>query len=167
MALQNVKQPGMTPGAQASGKTVVDGKGIISKKDLLRLLADKGVIPDYLVGDQRTVVEDSDIHLKEGHPEDATSFIWKDGVLREVRLPPIVINSPVISNVPVAEIMEKEDLERNIMGTPIPDDEVTRGARFTKNSLRDELAEWREIPELKAHALTEEEEEQYAKDRKL
>jgi hypothetical protein len=150
-------------------------EAIISKKDLLRLLADKGVIPDYLVGDTRTVIMDSDIHKEEGHPEDVTCFEWHAGILREKRVGPIVINSPKdvdLSKVDVTVNKEKDEkipaekvpvVKRKITGKPIPDDEVERGAGITKTTIKDENSLWRDTEELKDHALTPEEVDTYLK----
>jgi hypothetical protein len=47
--------------------------------------------------------------------------------------------------------------KRNIKGEPIPQKEVTRGTRITRNTLRDELERWRSHPILSLYAPTEEE----------
>lgn len=68
---------------------------VITKAELLRLLADKGVLPDYLVNDERVVIYDTDVHIKsdEGNDEDMTRYVWDNGVLKETRLPPIILRS--------------------------------------------------------------------------
>jgi hypothetical protein len=164
--------PGMPP--PAGGTKKLSGNGLITKQEFLRLLADKGVIPDYLVKDEGVVVEDADIHLKEsGHSEDVTSYVWRNGILKEERMAPIIINSPrveFISNEPevVMKTRSIEPLpERDIHGAPISDKEVARGASITKKTVEDELALWRDVPELEPHALTKQEEESYIKSRKL
>lgn len=158
---------------------------IITKDDFLRLLSDRGVIPDYLVSDDRIAIEDSDVHNKhfksDGYNQDITQFYWEKGYLKEKRLPAIVLNtqpSQNTSDVPVAEHKEngfasveealaflrhKEDeafaKKRNIRGEPIPENEVTRGSRITKNTIRDELERWRNHPVLAPYALTIDEED--------
>jgi hypothetical protein len=176
--MQSINQPklpfGGAPGGTPGAGKKLSGNGLISKQEFLRLLADKGVIPDYLVKDQGVVVEDADIHLKEeGYSDDATSYVWKNGILKEQRLAPIVIISnkvDVITDMP-EPVMKTRTIdvlpERDIHGEPIKDDEVVRGARITKTTVEDELALWRDIPELQPHALTKEEEPVYIKDRKL
>jgi hypothetical protein len=146
---------------------VVKGEPILSVKDFLRLLADKGVLPDYLVKDTRVAIQDSVIHTKERNQEDDACFEWRNGILKEVRLPAIVINT----NLAVAEIdsedsnVDKEGeaeepalkIKRGIKGTPIADEEVQRGAAVNKNTVKAEMEIWQEVPELADHALTEDE----------
>jgi len=45
-------------------------------------------------------------------------------------------------------VMKEDELEPNISGHPIPDDEVDRGARVTRKAINAEMAVWRTIPEL-------------------
>lgn len=153
-----------------------ESDSIISKNDLLRLLADKGVIPDYLVKDSRTVIMDSDVHKEDGDPRDVTCYEWKSGVLKERRIAPIVIYTTP-ANVDLSKIdvsINKETLvdeeisseevpvvKRNITGKPIPDSEVERGANITKTTVRDENALWRETEGLQPHALTPDEVDNY------
>lgn len=165
---------------------------VMKKDEFLRLLADKGVIPDYLVNDDRIVVEDSDIHNKEfksdGHSLDYTTFYWEKGILKEKRIPPIIIYSGGNNvQVPIADVpgmssdngnghvnidsvadalallkqAESDAFEprRNIRGNPIPEDETVRGYRITRNTVRDELQRWREHPVLSEYALSADEEE--------
>lgn len=153
---------------------------VLDKDQVMRLLVDKGVLPEYLMSDSRYFVTDSDIHIaKEGSDDDYTCYEFKAGVLREKRLPPIVINStlaPSKSDLPVAEHMKewksveealrflesKEDAimaaERNIHGSPITEGEVTRGSRVTSKTVKAELERWRNHPVLSKYAPTEEEE---------
>ena len=160
---------------------------VIDKDQLLRLLADKGVLPEWMMNDERMMVMDSDIHLsigKEGNPEDFSKFVWANGVLKEERLAPIILSStpkvvevePIVAELPASTggngkvveaykmLMHKQEevfeLERNIHGKPIPEQEVTRGSRVTKKTLRDELERWRKHPVLSQYALTTDEEAQ-------
>jgi hypothetical protein len=150
---------------------------VITKKQLLRLLADKGVLPDYMVTDERTVIVDSDIH-KEGHGDDFTEFVWKAGILTERRLPPITLVSPTVvdfSKIDVSIVTKSDDpivavedvpvVKRNIVGKPIPDQEVERGVRITRAVIKSESKLWRSNPDLKDHALTVEEEDTYLDDK--
>lgn len=144
----------------------VQGKPIISVKEFLRLLADKGVIPDYLVKDERIAIEDSDIHMKEegGHPEDDACFEWRNGILKELRMSSSIQltsqDSPVVEKeVPVDEKPEKDSLKikRRIKGAPISDSEVQRGTSVTKKTVEAEMKVWGDNPELAPHILTDEE----------
>lgn len=156
---------------------------VITKDQLLRILADKGVLPEWMMNDERVMILDTTVHIsKEGHNDDFTSYVWEKGVLKEKRLPPIVLNSTVQqANVGVdwarpgydttvvttydekgllyLKALEDKVYEdnRHITGKPIPEKEVTRGARVTAKTLRDELARWRKHPILSKYAPTEEE----------
>jgi hypothetical protein len=164
---------------------------VITKQQLLRLLADKGVIPDYMVGDDRSFIIDSDTHFKQfiadGHPEDFTSFVMMpNGLLKEKRLPPIVIYERMQVGNEIREkrpelpaqrlIVDAEAVDfhkewnelkqieaqifeekRNIHGSPLPEVEATRGARVTKKTIEAEMERWRSHPELEKYALTQEE----------
>ena len=145
----------------------VKGKPIISVQEFLRLLADKGVIPDYLVKDTRIAIQDSDIHMKElGHPEDDACFEWRNGILKEIKLPGISLtNEDVYGSEEVdvnkEEVIEEEkpalQIKRGIKGKPISDEEVQRGTGVTKNTIKQEMEIWNENEELAPHALTEQE----------
>ena len=179
-------------GAMASGNTTVpddrgnaaaqkkaglgEGEGIISDEHFLRLLSDKGVLPDYIVGDDRVAIMDYEVYIRKEGP--AAKYTWKDGVLSMKQLPPVVLSDP--SNVIDAGILKgddksdlskpklkseekeyrefKEDLERNIRGKPIPEREVIRGASVTESSIETEQELWRGIHALSQHAPTKDEE---------
>lgn len=155
---------------------------VITKDELLRILADSHVIPEWMMNDKREMVLDTSIHIsKQLDPDEYTSFIWDRGILKEHRLPAIDITSRdvkrmdadvpeaiALSNLDDAKqhkmllfLKQKEDEifagVRKIVGSPIPEAEVTRGSRVTSNTLRDELARWRAHPVLSQYALTEEE----------
>lgn len=73
---------------QPAGGQTGDAGSIISKQEFLRLLADRGVLPNYLVGDKRVVVTDSGISEKMyNESDDFVSITWKEGVLTTQRLP--------------------------------------------------------------------------------
>jgi len=149
---------------------------VITKDQILRLLADKGVLPEWMMNDQRQRIDDTSIHIsKELDDNEFTSFVFEKGILKEQRLPPIILNSEKPKddgNIPYAEEMKGtakaltylKELEngifedkRNIKGEPIPQKEVARGTRITRNTLRDELERWRAHPILSLYAPTEEE----------
>lgn len=157
----------------AAGPATPAGKGgnveqVITKDELRRLLADKGVLPEWMMNDERIRVDDTSIHLgKELHPDDFTKIVYEKGILREERLPPIVLNSRsmIVDEEPIqaievmpatnaAEVMawmerlKETVLERNIRGKPIPPKEVDRGAGITVNTVRDELKRWADDPVL-------------------
>jgi hypothetical protein len=186
-----VPNPNEVPQSDAAGQAMSAGafgnpgqpapEQVITKEDLLRLLADRHVIPEWMLNDKRQMVLDTTIHIsKELDPDEYTSFVWDGRYLKEHRLPPIVLDSPTPEVrqlpavtpvqsyvVPVQDLQaiqylkQKEDEifadQRNIIGNPIPEQEVTRGARITANTLRDELERWRKHPLLSKYALTEDE----------
>ena len=155
---------------------------VIDKEQLLRLLADKGVLPDYFVNDDRIAVPDTDVHIRKDyvHDNDYIAYVYKNGILSPSRLPPIVVNRiPARIDVLDAEFVSvprewksvedairfleiKEDQAmasaRNIKGEPIPEGEVVRGSRVTAKTIRNELERWRNHPILSKYALSEEEE---------
>jgi hypothetical protein len=168
------QEPGEDTPAEPAGGQQPQTEQVLTKEQFMRLLADNGVLPDYLVDDTRVMVTDTAIHIsKEGHQDDVTSFVWDAGILKERRLPPIIINT---QQYPMAEIVKEFDsvqsaldfledkekrimeIERNIRGTAIPDDEALRGASATAKTISGELARWRSNPILSKYALTEDEE---------
>jgi hypothetical protein len=81
----------------AAGPAAGGPEQVISKDDLLRILADHHVIPEWMMNDKREMVLDTSIHIsKELDPDEYTSFVFEKGILKEHRLPPITINSPTI-----------------------------------------------------------------------
>ena len=62
---------------------------IISKEDFMRLLADKAVLPDYMVHDDRIAVDDDDVHIKSYHASEVGKYVWNNGILKEVAMHPI------------------------------------------------------------------------------
>lgn len=83
---------------------------VLDKEQFLRLLADKGVIPDYLVSDSRITMASTEVHnawfKSDSDGEDYTTIEWKGGILREKRLPAIVINSNDYVDAPEATLKE-------------------------------------------------------------
>jgi hypothetical protein len=161
---------------------------LISKDQFMRLLADKGVIPDWMTSDERVIVTDTEVHnryYKEGHPDDTTVMMWENGVLKELR-PVITLhdnNVEIVDNGAIeGQIIDvksydadesaiqaliylkqraNEILEpqRNIRGDPIPLGEVQRGSMITRRAIHEEMERWRSNPVLTQYALTPEEEE--------
>lgn len=174
--------PAQAPGQAGPGQV----EQVITKDELKRLLADKGVIPEWMLDDGRFRVEDSSIHLsKEGHPDDFTMIKWDGRYLKECRLPAYVLrsrlgiaddleqasrNSIHIGDVPTAlklkgasevwawiERLKEAVLERNIKGKPISMAEVERGTGITANTIRDELERWKKDPTLSKYVPNQEE----------
>jgi hypothetical protein len=87
-----------TKPAMMRGKELPDSEKqteqVIDKEQFLRLLIDHGVLPEWLANDSRTMIADTDARIsKEGDDYESTCFIWDKGVLKEKRLPAIVLNS--------------------------------------------------------------------------
>lgn len=102
------------PGQPQGGSSPANGVEIITKDQLKRLLADKGVLPDYMVLDDRIAIRDSDVHMKDlyyddeydRYPEDISCFRWKDGVIRRERVPGITLWTKPNGNPLPAEVMK-------------------------------------------------------------
>lgn len=134
---------------------------LITKDQFLRLLIDKGVLPDYLSSDNRTAVDDSMVHIKENNTE-FSCFVWKDGTLREKRIDPIIVNTVPVSDLPYATISKQEPKQKSkIHGNPIPEQEVEAGTRVTPNAIQSELERWQNSPELAPFALQPDEMPEY------
>jgi hypothetical protein len=96
---------------------------VITKDEFLRILADRGVIPDYLVTDERIVVTDTEVHndsFKERYPDDLAKFEWHNGICKEVRVslgsmwtgqPVIVAQLQPSTNIQDAIIIKEQSLE--------------------------------------------------------
>jgi hypothetical protein len=144
---------------------------VITKDELRRLLADHGVIPEWMMNDQRYMVTDTQIHIgkgDEGDYDDVAKYEFHKGVLKEVRPDPIVLwtkpepkeqltfASKLESNghkkfqEALLYMQNKEEQimadKRNIRGDPIPDREVARGNRVTQATIRTEIERWKKNP---------------------
>jgi len=86
------------------GSAAGQAEQIIDKEQFMRLLVDKGVLPDWMVDDNRATVGDTEVHQRRltaegsieksyGNYDDIVKFVWEKGVLKEVRLPPITLRS--------------------------------------------------------------------------
>lgn len=174
------------PMSSQSGGQNMQAEQVISRDQFMRLLADKGVLPDWMVTDDRVMIEDTDIHNQGfksiGHDDDDACIVWEKGLLKEVRVKgTIVINSPKVSiiDVPIAQLedkplsitdysgayeylkQKKTDIlsdNKNIHGEPIPESEALRGSKPNRKTIHDELELWRSNPILSPYAMTVEEE---------
>lgn len=176
------------PALDAAGPVSEPGgqESIISKQEFLRLLADRGVLPNYIVGDSRVVVTDSGIMEKEY--SEYVMFRYKAGVLtaerlpsytvrdvpkvqKPIELPPPSKNGNLTSNFTTDELSETfswikeiaDDLlegRRSIRGKPISEREALRGDRATKAAIKAELERWRKHPILRDYAPTVDEEQE-------
>lgn len=161
---------------------------VITKEQFLRILADHGVVPDYLVNDSSVVIEDVEVHNQAyksySADDDVIKMTWHNGILKQERVYLGTFVSPKpsqpVADVPEALLVEKEDIDfqsvqqaldylrekeqeivagaRNIHGEPIPELESTRGSRVNKKTLQEELKRWRDDPILAPYALNVEEE---------
>lgn len=119
----------------------------IDARTFKRLLAEKGVLPEWAVGDQMVSIDSDAVH--KDMVEDWVRFIWQDGgrlierklidATQHRRLP-----EPSMKQLPE----ETSAAAPNIRGTPIADDEVERGTRLTSTAVKNEMAIWGSIPEL-------------------
>ena len=105
---------------------------IITKDDFLRLLADKNVLPDHMVHDDRIAVIDTDVHidLHTKQFDDDACFMWTNGVLKQKRLPAITLNSRV-RDIPLAKVVEKEKQESVIVAFDFANDDYVKGLQNT------------------------------------
>jgi hypothetical protein len=179
---QGAAQPKVSPLGTAPGQPMPEQ--VIDKDQLLRLLADRGVLPEWMLNDQRVRIDDTQIHLnKEGHPEDYVRVEYDQGVLKQVRLPPIVLyskgdNSQVPEAIPFNAFYEGKDnghaslesfyvwmiekeaeiLERNIRGKPLEEADLRNASKITIDVIKTEMERWRKHPKLAAYVPTLEEE---------
>ena len=180
---QGAAQPKVSPLGTAPGQPMPEQ--VITKDQLLRLLADRGVLPEWMLNDERVRIDDSTIHLnKEGHPDDYVRIEYNRGILKQTRLPPIILysnggtndvpeaipynalknvgkeNGHVSAEAIYAWMVEKEAeiLERNIQGTPLEDTDLRKVSKITIDVVKAEMERWRKHPELAAYVPTLEEE---------
>lgn len=82
---------------------------VIKLKDFQRLLADKGVLPQWMVADDRHMYTDTSVHVsKDLHPDDVTKIVWDGhtGILKEERVYLGSFHSE--PDVPVAAVAKSE-----------------------------------------------------------
>lgn len=147
---------------------------IISKDLLMRLLADKGVIPDWMVQDDRVVADDLGVEEKYWSDDPVITIEWDGGVLKQLPGKPYTLSyqitgvKPKVSGYIPAETLkggsswESADAaveflkqaeatlepKRNIRGNPIPDKDALTGAVVTQTAIETEMELWRKHPEL-------------------
>ena len=129
-------------------------ESVIDQETFKRLLADKGVLPEWAVGDERAAYSSHQIHKDE--LGDIVAFIWHamDGVGRlKERIVVRRYANDVVEVLPAPVVKQIEG--PNIRGKPIADDEVDRGTRVTRNSVENEMNTWGNIPELAPYAGVE------------
>ena len=126
------------------------GEPVIDGDTLKRLLADKGVLPEWAVGSQRVAITSTQIHKED--LEDIIRIIYRAGSLKDsyvLRLAP-EIKRDVIA-VPVDVIAIPATIDIGIKGKPIADTEVDRGVNITAKTVDGVYGWWGEIPELKGY----------------
>jgi len=153
------------PGATTPGEqTTPEVKGIIDAQTFKRLLADKGVIPEWVVGDDRIAISSHDVHKDD--IEDIVAFVWTLGRITErpvIQLANRVVaanewqgalssgtSRDILDGIVNRDVASFDSADGpNIRGRPIADSEVDRGTRITKKALKSEFQIWQNIPELK------------------
>lgn len=168
----NGKAPLGAPPALPQAPPSPDQKPFLSRENFLRLLADRGVIPNYMVEDDRAVVFDSSIQEKGWGDDEYAEYKWDRGVLSFQQFP-ITIRTTVAESaatLPLAEVGHSAyaydverlkqvaddilDSHRNIRGKPIPDSEALRGNAATRRSVEEEIERWRAHPILSQYVPT-------------
>lgn len=163
-------------GASQSNLTAPEGGGggvepLLTKQEMLRLLVDRRVLPNWLVGDNRVIQTDTGITEKEGE-DYPIKMVWKAGKLMQEPHPAYTLirnGGFVYTTLPLAVMRQDDtelfdmpvlvDVKSNIKGVPIPEREALRGPRITQNTVKMELELWANTPELVAYVPTPDEEE--------
>lgn len=152
---------GTVPGEQTTGQQ----ESIIDADTFKRLLADKGVLPDWVVSGDRISISSHDVYKDD--VADIVAFIWKMGRLTErpiIQLARRVVKAEgwsdaltgaknsrqIIQGVIAGTPKDAKPVGPNITGKPIADAEVGRGTKITRKALKAEFQIWRDIPELQA-----------------
>ena len=128
---------------------LIASEPVLDIKTFKRILADKSVLPEWAVGDDRVSVIAHEIHkdVFEKDLEDVIRVVWEMGKLKETTLIDLTIRTK--------EVDDEEGT--SIRGMPIPEEEVERGARVTANAVRGVYEMWQdEIPELSAYVPVQE-----------
>lgn len=142
---------------------------VINQEQFIRLLIDKGVLPDWIASDERAMLTDIDVHqnviYRQLNPVNSNDFIsltYDKGILKRKPLPPIILDSTDITGkIEAPKEVKKEESE--IRGKPIPESESERGFNITPKTIRSELELWRSVPELAPYTPTVEEEDELIK----
>jgi len=138
-------------------------EAVLDIKTFKRILADKGVLPEWAVGDDRVSVMAHEIHKDqfERDLEDVTRVVWNMGKLKETTLIQLAIavdkeKGQRLGGNGTDTPEGEEDVNPNIRGTPIDDDEVERGTRVTAKAVKGAYEMWEdEIPELSIYVPVE------------
>jgi hypothetical protein len=131
--------PGVDTGGDMSsreGGQLKQAEQVITKDQFMRILADKGVLPDWMVTDDRIMIEDTMIHNQGfksiGHKDDVTRISWKKGLLYEERVPgAIIINSPKI-DVTVPDAIVDVSTDKSLDDKNIDDESYARVLGYLK-----------------------------------
>ena len=125
---------------------------VLDVKTFKRMLADNGVLPEWVVGDDRVALSSYEIHKDE--VEQLIRVIWDAGKLIQRSLPAYITVSPTVKDDTADfayEIDSVEVVSDAIRGKPISDTEAERGSRITKSAVDAELSLWSTIPELEVY----------------
>jgi hypothetical protein len=113
-------------------------KPVLTVEEFKRLIAEKQVLPDWVVGDNKVAISSADVHKED--LQDIVRFVWTVGSkLREYTVYSMAQD--------VDSVVTKENGSK-IRGKPIRDEEVERGASVTAKSVRSVHDWWGKIPEL-------------------
>lgn len=121
-------------------------EAFITKSQLLRLLADRGVIPNYMIADEdsnRTVIYDISVmqrEIEEGNDPVVFTFNPTTQLLDVKRDVAYELRYAALSK------------EARMSGQPISGNDAVRGNRITKKVIDDEIELWNNDPLLKQYA---------------
>lgn len=129
---------------ESDQRQLPESEAFITKQQLLRLLADKGVLPNYMVeSDNKTVVYDIAVMQKEVEEGDDPVIITYDpetGVID-------------IEREPAYNLMYMRELQKSkFTGRPISESDALRGNRVTASTIQDEIELWKTDKKLKEYA---------------
>jgi len=135
---------------------LIASESVLEMQTFKRILADKGVLPEWAVGDERISITAHAIHKEqfEKDVEDVIRVIWEMGKLKETTLVQLSMRADKKKEKTPGDngdsSPEGEEIsEPNIRGTPIEDSEVERGTRVTAKAVKGAYELWEdEIPEL-------------------
>jgi len=135
-------------------------ESVLDMKTFKRILADRGVLPEWAVGDDRVSVMAHEIHKDQFQKdlEDVIRIVWNMGKLKETTLVQLVMKEDQKKEKTLGDDGSTLDeaLGPNIRGTPIDDDEVERGTRVTAKAVKGAYEMWGEkIPELSMYVPVE------------
>lgn len=131
-------------------------ESVLDMQTFKRILADKGVLPEWAVGDERISITAHAIHKEQFRKdvEDVIRVVWAMGKLKETTLIQLSMRADKKKEETPSDngdsTPEGEEIsEPNIRGTPIDDGEVERGTRVTAKAVKGAYDLWEDaIPEL-------------------